>query len=232
MDLIARIDEIIAERSLLKHPFYEMWSAGELTRESLAGYSKEYFQLVKAVPGFMDSIMTVEQVTSPALARELADNRQEEYDHIEPWIEFAGELGVPESELRAYSGLPKTRQAVHELGYLMGAAGFVAGAVAMYAFEKEIPLVSQTKLDGLESFYDMTGERATRYFELHTEADVRHAALWRNIITDSDAAASSDGAGASVMLEVASGSVSAQNHLLDACYEEYCCSADGKDSDC
>src|SRR5210317_537614 len=57
MNLIKRIDEMIEERSLLKHPFYEMWSDGKLTVESLAGYSKEYFQLVKAVPGFMSPII-------------------------------------------------------------------------------------------------------------------------------------------------------------------------------
>ena len=224
MDIVGRIDSIISERSLLKHPFYEMWSAGELTRESLAGYSKEYFQLVKQVPVFMDTIMDAAP-DSAHLAAELAENRQEEADHIRPWMEFAGDLGVSESELSAYEGLPKTRQAVHDLGYLMGAAGFAAGATAMYAFEKEIPLVSQTKLDGLASFYDMTQPSTTRYFELHTEADVRHAALWRRIIEDSDAATTqSDETFVSVLLETASRSVSAQNMLLDACYEEYCCS--------
>ena len=30
MNLIKRIDEMIEERSLLKHPFYEMWSDGKL----------------------------------------------------------------------------------------------------------------------------------------------------------------------------------------------------------
>ena len=57
MNLIKRIDEMIEERSLLKHPFYEMWSDGKLTLESLTGYSKEYFQLVKAVPGFINPII-------------------------------------------------------------------------------------------------------------------------------------------------------------------------------
>ncbi len=57
MNIIKRIDEMIEERSLLKHPFYQMWSDGKLTQESLAGYSKEYFQLVKAVPFFMTPII-------------------------------------------------------------------------------------------------------------------------------------------------------------------------------
>ena len=52
-DLIQKIDMLIEERSLLKHPFYQAWSEGKLTQDALAGYSKEYFQLVKAVPRFM-----------------------------------------------------------------------------------------------------------------------------------------------------------------------------------
>ena len=55
--LIQKIDRIIEGRSLLKHPFYQAWSDGKLTRESLAGYSKEYYQLVKAVPVFMAQLM-------------------------------------------------------------------------------------------------------------------------------------------------------------------------------
>ncbi len=57
MNIIKRIDEMIEEISLLKHTFYQMWSDGKLTQESLAGYSKEYFQLVKAVPFFMTPII-------------------------------------------------------------------------------------------------------------------------------------------------------------------------------
>ena len=55
--LIQKIDRIIEERSLLNHPFYQTWSDGELTRDALAGYSKEYYQLVKAVPIFMTQLM-------------------------------------------------------------------------------------------------------------------------------------------------------------------------------
>ncbi|MEJ2259215.1 MAG: hypothetical protein P8X78_01675 [Nitrosopumilaceae archaeon] len=92
MNLIKRIDEMIEERSLLKHPFYEMWSDGKLTVESLAGYSKEYFQLVKAVPSFMSPII---EKAPESVIPELVDNQQEEADHIQPWIKFAGEKKIP-----------------------------------------------------------------------------------------------------------------------------------------
>lgn len=222
MSLLERIDDVIAEHNLLKHPFYEMWSAGELSAKALAGYSKEYFQLVKAVPTFMDAIIAAAPKNSPTTNQELAENRQEEADHIPLWVDFAGELGISEPELVDYTGLSKTRQAVQDLERMMSDAGFNGGAVAMYAFEKEIPTISQTKIEGLSSFYEMTGERATRYFTLHATVDIKHAALWRHIIEDSDEAANPNSADAALLVDTASRSMSAQNLLLDACYEEYC----------
>ena len=210
MNLIQKIDQIIEERSLLKHPFYEMWSDGKLTQESLAGYSKEYFQLVKAVPEFMTPI--IEKAPNSVIT-ELTENQQEESDHIKPWISFAGELGISNDELISYSGLDKTKKAVSDLSELM--TTFDGGACAMYAFEKEIPKISQTKLDGLSEFYQITTDNATEYFKLHTEADVRHAASWRNILEKSNADTSN-------LIEIAEKSVSAQNLLLDSCYDKYC----------
>jgi len=210
MNIIQKIDEMIEERSLLKHPFYQMWSDGKLTQESLAGYSKEYFQLVKAVPSFMTPII---EKSPGSVVSELVDNQQEESDHIKPWISFAGELGISEEELTSYAGTAKTQKAVSDLNQLMDT--FDGGACAMYAFEKEIPKISQTKLDGLAEFYGMTSNEATEYFKLHTEADIRHAASWRNILEKSSADTSN-------LIEIADKSISAQNLLLDSCYEEYC----------
>ncbi|KAF6246871.1 pyrroloquinoline quinone biosynthesis protein PqqC [Nitrosopumilus sp. b3] len=210
MSIIKKIDEMIEERSLLKHPFYQMWSDGKLTQVSLAGYSKEYFQLVKAVPKFMTPII---ENAPETVVSELIENQQEESDHIKPWISFAGELGISEDELISYSGTSKTNKAVSDLTALMDT--FEGGACAMYAFEKEIPKISQTKLDGLAEFYELTSHDATEYFTLHTEADIRHAASWRNILEKSSTDTSN-------LIEIADKSISAQNLLLDSCYEEYC----------
>lgn len=210
MNLIKRIDEMIEERSLLKHPFYQMWSDGKLTLNSLSGYSKEYFQLVKAVPSFMTPI--IEKAPNSVIS-ELIDNQQEESIHIKSWIKFAGELGVSESELIQYEGLEKTRKSVLELSELMNT--YEGGACAMYAFEKEIPKISQTKLDGLAEFYGISNEEATEYFKLHTEADIRHAASWKNILEKTSTDSNN-------LIRIADNSISAQNLLLDSCYEAYC----------
>ncbi len=210
MNIIKKIDEMIETRSLLKHPFYQMWSDGKLSQDTLAGYSKEYFQLVKAVPSFMTPI--IEQAPNSVIS-ELIANQQEESDHVQLWIDFAGEVGVSEDELTPYTGLTKTRKAVSDLNELMNT--YEGGACAMYAFEKEIPKISQTKLDGLAKFYGITSDEATEYFKLHTEADIRHAASWRTILEKSSTDSNN-------LLEIADKSISAQNLLLDSCYEEYC----------
>ena len=93
---------------------------------------------------------------------------------------------------------------------------YTSGSCAMYAFEKEIPKISQVKLEGLAEFFGITTGDAIEYFKLHTEADIRHAAVWRNILesvwTDQE----------EKLIQVAAESITAQNLLLDSCYEAYC----------
>ena len=215
------IDRMIEERTLLRHPFYEAWSAGRLSMGALAGYSKEYYQLVRAVPRIMEPIVAA----APAgAAPELEANMGEERDHIRPWAGFAASLGVGPEELESHRGLAKTLRAVDGMSSL-ASSGYAAGACAMYAFEKELPKISRTKMEGLAEFYGINADEAIEYFVLHTEADVRHAASWRGIIDGLDEAAGEGPdaeAARSAMLDAASASLSSQHMLLDACMEEYC----------
>ena len=209
--LIQRIDKIIEEQSLLKHKFYVMWNEGKLSLESLSGYSKEYFQLVKSVPSFVGAIME----NSPLdLRGKISVNQNEEYEHIEPWTKFAGSLGISHEEIQNYTGLDKTRQAVSNLSALM--TPFEEGAAAMYALEQEIPKISLSKIDGLRKFYSIADDDAIEYFRIHAEADIRHAALWRKVLEKSPASKEDD------LVQTASKSMEAQNLLLDSCYQAYC----------
>jgi len=209
--LVKRIDELIEQKSLLKHPFYVMWTEGSLSIDSISGYSKEYFQLVKAVPTFVGSIMN----HSPySMKGSISSNKKEEEEHIRPWIRFASSLGISQTELEKYSGLKKTRKVVSALSALMDS--FEGGSAAMYAFEKEIPKISDTKLDGLKKFYGLTSRDAIDYFLIHAEADIRHAAVWRAILENTQKEREDN------LIQIAKRSLDAQNMLLDSCYEAYC----------
>ena len=208
--LIQNLDRIIEERSLLKHPFYQAWSDGKLTHDALVGYSKEYYQLVKAVPIFMTQLMDHVPAT---MYDEFDFNQQEEYSHISLWERFASGLSISRKELLECEGLYKTNHAISGMHSLM--SSFVGGSAAMYALEKEIPKISQTKLEGLAEFYGLTSEDVTKYFKEHMEADIRHTASWKKAI---DGFSGHD----QEIISAAESSVTCQNLLLDSCYDEYC----------
>ena len=42
MDILARLDEARAAVNVLEHPFYQRWSAGELSSDELSFYAGQY----------------------------------------------------------------------------------------------------------------------------------------------------------------------------------------------
>ena len=81
--LIDQINSEIDKHSLLKHKFYQLWQEGKLTLDQLAGYSKEYYQLVKTVPLIVKN--TLENNSNPRYEKLIKAALQEENEHIEPW---------------------------------------------------------------------------------------------------------------------------------------------------
>src|SRR5713226_4941895 len=136
--VVERIDIEIEKQSLLKHPFYQMWSEGKLTADHLQGYIKEYFQLVIAVPEFVRNIQGLTNDSS--LESELA--------HIEAWMRFAISMGVSREKLLNYAPTCKTTEAVLTLNSLTKLS-FEEAAAAMYGYEKELPKISTSKINGL-----------------------------------------------------------------------------------
>jgi len=211
--LVRNLDAEIEKRSLLKHSFYKMWNEGKLSQEHLAGYSQEYFQLVRAVPELVE---TIGGFAKDAGTRTVISGiKQEEEEHVELWAKFAKALGVPKETLVAYYGTPKTRRAISRLESVTEES-FCQGAAAMYAIESEQPKISRTKLDGLKAFYGMSAVGdGTEYFREHEVADVRHAAVWRSLLQKG---ARADDA---VSLEAAALSLTVQNTILDSVMETY-----------
>jgi pyrroloquinoline-quinone synthase len=213
-NVVQRIDSEIEKSSLLKHSFYKMWSEGALTIDHLRGYSKEYFQLVKIVPKFVENI--AKSTHDPNI---INSNAREEAEHVELWARFATALGISRSDLANYGGSEKTREAVEEIMGLSSLT-FEEAVAAMYAYEMELPKISRSKIDGLKKFYDMGSEDATKYFETHEEADVRHAQVWRDILQSIPAERQEATFNAAIK------SLQAQNMLLDSVYEKYVVAGD------
>ncbi|HYY86555.1 MAG TPA: iron-containing redox enzyme family protein [Nitrososphaeraceae archaeon] len=210
--LIYRIDQEVDKRSLLKHPFYKMWSNGELSIDDLQGYSLEYFQLVKMVPEMVNNILL--KMGESKLRGLVEESQKEEKNHVEPWIRFASSLGVKKKDLLNHVCDENTKEAVSSLVEL-SKNSLDEAICAMYAYELDLPNISRSKIEGLSKFYNLSSPDSRNYFEIHQEADIRHAAIWRNMIRKiPDHKYES-------CINSAIDSLNAQNLLLDAVYEKY-----------
>ena len=210
--LICRIDQEIDKRSLLKHRFYKMWSNGELGIDHLRGYSLEYFQLVKAVPELVNNILL--KMGESKLRSIVEESQKEEESHVAPWIRFANSLGVKKKDLLNHVCDENTKEAVSSLVDLTRNS-LDEAICAMYAYEMDLPNISRSKIEGLNKFYNLSSSDSRNYFEIHQEADIRHAAIWRNMIRKiPDFKYES-------CVDSAVKSLNAQNLLLDAVYEKY-----------
>jgi pyrroloquinoline-quinone synthase len=212
VDLVNQINFEIEKYSLLKHDFYKLWQEGKLTLDHLAGYSKEYFQLVKIVPLLVENAIkgNKEEKYKNAIQNTLEDER----NHVEPWTKFSSSLEIDNDDLWAYNGENLTRQAINDL-IKISESSFEEAVASLYAIEKELPKISETKLDGLRKFYGLTDEDSTEYFNIHKEIDIYHSKIWENIIKESTNDKKEK------MLNAAIVSLKAQNRLLDSVKSKY-----------
>lgn len=203
---LSHLDSLIAEKSLLKHPFYVKWSKGELTQDDMKIYAKEYFHLAKNVPGIVGRIKERVPAGNTVMAAHIEKNMIEEQEHVDLWKRFAKSLGIESAELEAYEPTVTVKTAVADLEKL-ATLSYEDGVVAMYAFECELPKIAETKKDGLCKFYDLTSEDAHIYFDEHL-GEEEHLKVWRNVAVDDEQAK-----------HTASLSLDAQNKVLDGVCE-------------
>ena len=93
-------------------------------------------------------------------------------------------MEIDNNDLWAYNGENLTRQAIDDL-IKISESSFEEAVAALYAIEKELPKISETKLDGLRKFYGLTDEESAEYFNIHKEIDIYHSKIWENIIKES-----------------------------------------------
>ena len=210
--LIGQINSEIEKNSLLKHRFYQLWQEGKLTLDQIAGYSKEYYHLVKTVPRMVQN--TLKNNSDPRNEEIIRSTLEEENEHIKPWKKFASSLQVSAEDLNNHSSDPLTTTAIDSL-LKISDASFIEGVAAMYAFEKELPKISETKSEGLRKFYGLYDQSTHEYFDIHREVDIYHAQIWENILNNCPKKMHEKA------LSAAKVSLKAQNDLLDAVQKKY-----------
>ncbi len=157
---------------VLRHPFYQRWSNGDLTADELARYSGQYRHAVEAI-----ATISAEAADELPERPELRRHAAEELGHVRLWDGFveaaggdAGDAPTVETEecVRAWT-------APGELGERL---------VRLYAIESGQPPISRTKREGLLDRYGFADGAGTAYFRIHEQRDVEHAAEVRELIEE------------------------------------------------
>ena len=142
------LDPILEKWNLLKHPFYQAWSAGTLPVEALQVYAREYGNFISTLPRAWETLGD-------------SETAQEEREHAELWTDFTAAVGA----FTADASLPQTVNLVRASDALFADRASALGA--LYAFEAQQPATAQSKLDGLKIHYQLP--RAVEpYFEVHS----------------------------------------------------------------
>lgn len=176
-EIITTLNAMVEERSLLKHPFYQTWSAGGLTLERLRNYAAQYYRHVEAFPRYLSALHSrCENLeTRQALLDNLIDEERGPDNHPELWLRFAEGLGASRDFVLNTSPSPSTRALIETFDYLAREGSVSAGLAALYVYEAQIPPVAATKIEGLRQFYGIGDERSLSFFTTHQQADVFHA---------------------------------------------------------
>ena len=184
MDLLDRIDAMIDERHLLKHPFYTKWAEGTLPKEALQEYARQYYAFESAMPRFLSAIHS--RTTSAAVRQHLLDNLWDEEhgkdNHAELWLRFAESIGVERDDVRAATPNAATRELVDTYSDLSRTASPAEGVAALYAYERQVPQVAGSKIDGLKRHYEVDDKRSLAFFIVHGEMDIEHSGAEREVL--------------------------------------------------
>ena len=178
------IDQQVAEKHLLKHPFYLAWTRGELSKEALADYARQYYHHVAAFPTYLSAVHAHcdDQAARKQLLANLIDEEAGSPNHPELWLKFTEGLGVSKVDVWNTEKQPETKNLIDTLRSVCRGGSTAEGLAALYAYESQIPAICESKIDGLKKHYGFTDPEHYEYFSVHIEADRAHSAAERKML--------------------------------------------------
>jgi pyrroloquinoline-quinone synthase len=211
MDVLARLDETRSTISVLEHPFYQRWSAGELSQQELGCYAREYRHAVIALA---EASALAAAKAGPGHAAGLRLHAEEETAHVELWDQFTrATSGPPSSQAEEERALPETEACVQ--AWTAG-EDLLEHLAVLYAIEAGQPEVSRTKIEGLRTHYGYSQEGpAVEYFRVHEQRDREHARQARELIAELMADADDAREKADAMVQRARAALRGNWRLLD-----------------
>jgi len=178
------LEQVIGEKGLLRHPFYQEWTAGTLTLNQLREYAKQYYQFEVAFPTFLSAIhsrcpsLRIRQL----ILDNLWDEEHGEENHPALWLRFCEALGLSSDEVRNAVSLPETHALLNTYRVATSSLPYEEGLAALFAYEVQAPAVAEQKIAGLNRYYGINGTAPLSFFTTHLTADVAHSDAERQVI--------------------------------------------------
>ncbi len=180
-----RLEASIARYDLLCHPFYKAWSAGELTRDDLREYARQYYHHVESFPCYLAELAL--RLDEGELRRAVLANMCDEngaagsgsdaVPHSELWLDFAEGLGA-RRDMRGHKPLPEINSLIRHFHRVASEGTPEEALAAFYVYESQVPRVAKEKERGLREMYG-ADDKTCGYFALHATADIHHSNVWR-----------------------------------------------------
>jgi pyrroloquinoline-quinone synthase len=169
---------------LLCHPFYQAWTAGQLSREDLREYAAEYYHHVQAFP--QNLLTLAARLPESDLRRAVLENFTDEMaldglgaaPHHALWLQFAEGMGANRSEVHTREPITEMRDLTATFDGIASNGTAAEALAAFYAYESQVPRVAQAKEAGLKKHYGADAATCA-YFHLHKTADIQHSQTWR-----------------------------------------------------
>ncbi len=185
-EFFEQLEARIAKYDLLCHPFYQAWSAGQLTRNDLRQYAQNYYHHVEAFPAYLADLGL--RLEDGELRRAVLANMSDEkgaedrkgtasVPHSELWLDFAEGMGSSRN-LEWHTPIAEIRQLIGHFHGVASEGTPEEALAAFYAYESQVPRIAQEKERGLQKMYG-ADDKTCGYFKLHATADVYHAQVWR-----------------------------------------------------
>ena len=169
--VLNRLNDLLAERRLLEHPFYQRWSAGSLGREELVAYAGQYRAIEAQLPVTLADLEAAleEGVAKSFVAENLADELGNPASHLDLFDRFSAALGAEATALA-----PKMAALVDTYATAVATSpAYALGVLA--AYEVQGSAIADTKGEGLRSWYGLTPS-ATTFWDAHVALEADHAA--------------------------------------------------------
>ena len=163
---------------LLTHPFYQVfWNEGKLTREIIKDYAEQYYQHVKAFPRYISATHSIcdDIEKRKILLENLNDEENVDGDHPKLWKNFAAALGADKKKIDNVALDWFTKDMIDNF-FSQARSSYAEGLASLYTYERQIPEIAETKIQGLKKFYGVNSKEGLEFFEAHKSADVVHRA--------------------------------------------------------